>query len=505
MKKYLNMHVKRNYYLALIIFWIYVIVVKAPFYLTKGYTNYKLQYLKIALWLLIIILSFIFTALFDTADEKTFLKLSFILGIWVIILNPFVHRFDESTHFFRSFAISQGSFIDIIKDGKIGANISDNYSSIIKEKLSIKSYFTSPELWNVKFSSAKSFFKNPYMSSVTPINHGIAAIGIFFANLIGMDTVGVIITGRLCDYLFYTILCYFAIKNMKYYKTLFFTVAALPMTIWLAGSFSIDPILISTSLLFISICLKYYFDKTENSVTLKDVILLIFCSIFISSVKYLVYTPILLLFFLIPKNKFEKKQYIAAIVSASFIILGMISMQGYLLKKIPFIENRNGDVNVGRQVRFMLSHIIRTCRNFANYFISTSLTHIEGLHYDGVIEVLGRYLGIFAVFGAVFEKERYPFETIKKKKFIGVFFLGISFIIYAFTIAALYVGFTPVGKFDVEGIQTRYIVPFLVLIMIVISFVNIENKIRNYERKAAFIMGLGIINMLAGLLIAAFA
>lgn len=80
----------------------------------------------------------------------------------------------------------------------------------------------------------------------------------------------------------------------------------MPYGLWLAGSFSIDPILIGASLMFLSISLKYYFDDSEDVVKTRDIILLLISGAFIASVKYLVYTPILLTFFLIPKKKFKK-------------------------------------------------------------------------------------------------------------------------------------------------------------------------------------------------------
>jgi len=64
-------------------------------------------------------------------------------------------------------------------------------------------------------------------------------------------------------------------------------------------------------------------------------------------------------------------------------------------------------------------------------------------------------------------------------------------------IGALYVGFTPVGKFAVEGVQTRYILPFIALVMIALSSLQIKNECRNYEHFLVILMVLGNLNQLA--------
>lgn len=471
--------------------------------LKTGYWRYELQILKLVMWVIIIALSFIFIWIFDKADEKTFLKLSFTLGITLIFLDPFVHPIDESTHFFRSYMISQGDFFDTVENGKIGGDVSSNYADIVETKLSLKSYCTNSELWNQSFERSKEFYSNPYMSSVIPVNHAIGAVGIFIGNMFHLPAVAVILLGRLMDYLFYVMFCYYAIKKANYYKNLFFIVATLPTGLYLAASYSIDPVLISASLLFASICLRHYFEK-ELQMTRKEKIALLICCVFVSSVKYLVYTPILLLFLLIPRKKFSKKEYLIEWTVALSIISLMAAMQLYLLNAFPFKEDRNGDVDVARQVEYMSHNLIVTIQNFATYISNSVLGHVQGLGRVKCISFVTPFIGIFAVFGAFLETKKYKFEE-KEKRMITALLLGIFSLVFALTIVSLYVGFTPVGKFAVEGLQTRYLIPVLLFVMIPISSIHVDNHIENYEEKTAFIMSVGIMDMIARFLIDIFA
>ena len=465
------------------------------------YYIFAFQILKIVLWILGIISSIVLVIIVDGANEKSFMIIAIATGVAIIFSNTFVHPLDESTHFFRSFMISQGDFLDCTdSQGNIGGWVSENYNQIMSQQLNIKNYLLNHEIWNQPFSKEKVFVINPYMSSVTPLNHAVAAIGVFIGRLINAPAIVVIILGRVSDLTFYICFCYAAIKNSRYYKTLFFTAALVPYGLWLAGSFSIDPILIGASLMFLSISLKYYFDDSEDVVKTRDIILLLISGAFIASVKYLVYTPILLTFFLIPKKKFKKKQWVTVLLLAIILIGIMALVQLKLLSSFKFTEDRNGDVDVARQIKYIISDFGTVFRNILNYFVESQLGFFEGMTPRYGSETVRDLIGLFLIFGAAFEIKRYEFSNKNKKYIFILLMLFIFATIYLLTTVSLYLGFTPVGKFDVEGVQPRYFVPVLIFLMIPMSFVPIKNNIKRYSEKVAFIMLLGQVNMFMGLL-----
>ena len=175
-----------------------------------------------------------------------------------------------------------------------------------------------------------------------------------------------------------------------------------------------------------------------------------------------------------------------------------------MLKAFPFTEDRNGYVNVGEQIKFILVHIPYTISNFTNYFSNNLLNHLEGFHYEtGILEV-GKIAGLMLVVCAFLEKRKYKFESKKEKILLAIVCLGIFIISYGLTIVALYAGFTPVGLKDVQGLQTRYWLPILFPLMLVISMLPIKNNLVNYEKYVGFFMGLGIVNTLSGILLKIF-
>ena len=82
--------------------------------------------------------------------------------------------------------------------------------------------------------------------------------------------------------------------------------------------------------------------------------------------------------------------------------------------------------------------------------------------------------------------------------------LSLVTVTYLLIVAALYAGYTPVGKYGVDGVQTRYWLPLLLPVMLLISYIPVKNEIKNYEKKVSFIMIAGTLNIIAGALLDVF-
>ncbi len=463
-----------------------------------GFYDYGLQVVRIICWILLIITSLLFVINISDCYEKNFIILAFFLGLLSVVFNPFPHAIDESTHFFRSFMISQGDFDDVIRIGQIGGNVSVNYSDIVDNSMSVKSLYQNPDRWLQSFSSKRDFYVNPYMSSVVPVNHCFAAAGIFLCRVLGLPAVVVIYLGRLITFLIYVLLCYFAIKKAEYYKGMFFAVSTLPISIWLAASFSIDPLVISASLLYTSICLRHFFDQ-ELRLTGKERAALIITAVIIVSVKYMIYSPILLMVFLIPGSKIGKKRYMAVCVTGAVLMIVFALWQVLLMKKFPFVEDRNGDVNVARQISYVFSHIPDTVRTFIKYISDSMTSHIENISYYDTFTALTRLTGFLVMAGAAIDPDKYEFKDSHMKRKLLWICISILAVCSLLIMASLYAGYTPVGKNTIDGIQPRYFIPIIIYAMIPVSMIKLRNEIPRYREKLSMLMGLEMMNMLSAL------
>lgn len=467
--------------------------------------NDAVRTILILSYVVVIVLSYICCIMISKPDEKSFLVISVIIGILMVFANPFFHPIDESTHFFRSFAISEGQLIDVTNEnGQIGAILPENYE--FGSQLNLKSVVVEQHIFGESFSKDNKFISNPYMSSVLPTNHLVAAIGIFIANLFHAPIFVVVWMSRLSVLLVYIMLCYWAIKNAPRFKSLFFIVALLPMSMWLAASCSQDPIINAAALLFTSLCLKYKFGDDEK-ISKIDMIAILLCGISIASVKYLVYSPLLLLFFVIPKEKFQNKHRTTMIVLAIMVMVGCLAGQFALLDKFPFEEDRNGDVDVARQIKYILGNIGTTVRNFAQYAVTNLLIHLKSFRYETATQLFSELSCVFGIAVApILCKDKFSWKESEKKqeKVMTVMMVVIVVIVALLAITALYLGYTPVGKYAVDGLQTRYFIPVLIPIMYLLSKLKVENNIEKYELIVSNLMFLGLLDMVVGLLINVF-
>lgn len=473
------------------------IVKKEPI-IKLTYYESKLIILYIAILLVLLTVSIVLILYVKPKlDEKMFLFFAIILGICYLVFTPFPHEIDEFTHYFKSYLIANGNiYNDINSKGEIGGIVPDNFDEMQNAyEISLKTIFLKDNLTKLKYSDTDEFYKNIYLSSTIPIDHSVASIGILIAKIFDMNIVGYIILARGVTLAAYIVISYFAIKNMKYYKTTMFVILTLPIGLWMAGTVSVDPILHGAAFLFASICLKYFFDDNmENKVTLLDKVLIIVTAVCIISIKYLVYTPLVLLFFIIPKEKFKtNKEYIYMICMSIMIGILIIIWQFWMLGTFKYVEDRtSGRTGIEGQIEFIFGNVY--------FFVRTYIMSFANVWKES-IQLTSSFAPIiipsYFTFVAILEKEKYEFKGKKKRALILFAIIVIS--IVALVFLAEYLAWNPIGNEEIIGYQGRYIIPVLLLWGILIgNIIKVENKVGNYELMIALFVIVTNLNVIFG-------
>lgn len=463
------------------------------------YQNHALETIFLSGWIMLVLISYIGLFLLGKPIEKWFLYIGTTVGMLWLVFNPFPHALDEGTHFFRAVAISEGSLLNTIEDEEIGARITDSYETLITYNFTPYSWYLNGELYASHLSGNRSFQRNPYAATYNPLLHMFPAAGIYVMTIIHAPLFMVILTSRFVYFLMYILFCYIGIRSARYYKTILCGVSLIPFSLALGASCTQDSLITSGAICFLGCFLGLYFSG-NNKLRMKDFFWVICMSVIIAAPKYLIYVPLLLLLFLIPKNRFEPRHRIIIFLTIAGICLLSAAVQIYLLKAFPYVEDRNEAVSVAGQIKFVLTHIEFSVRNLGSYMVEHFVSHViedtvfwvgGGTRFGSIRTIAGVLILIIAVTS----KDGYYWSNKREKRIFSAAGVLIGVLISGLVIAALYAGFTPVGSWSVQGVQSRYFYPVLPILYI---FLSMASGIRGQEKqadRAAF--GLMVINLLS--------
>lgn len=431
--------------------------------------------------------------------EHNFLIVYSGLMIFFIFLNPMGQTPDEYMHFLRAYSISEGKILGIKSDDgySIGSYLpkglydkvvlSDGGICTIDNNIKIENYNKSI---NKDTVSDKEFYTLNNTLVYPVISYLPQTIGIFIGKLLNMSVFGVFTMGRFLNMIFYGLLSFSSINIIKKkYKLILMFIALLPMSFYLGTSLSTDSILIGLSLLYIALC----FSETELKERKNIRIWMYSVGILMSLCKF-TYLPIILLHWLTDKNhkKNIKKGILFDVICIS--IVGLWNL--FVMLNVESISNDQNIIPL-EQVKFILMHPVRYIftilytiyYNFYDYILQLNtigwLTHTLKLLVPFTI-----LLFIVYSFVKTSEEDR---EKLKSGELAIIAVSIIGTIIFIFT--ALYLTWTPVGYKMISGVQGRYFIPVIPIMMIFLKeyFCNTYIKIKDQYRVLSLISLIGLI------------
>jgi len=412
--------------------------------------------------------------------EKIFLILGICLGIVMVFINVPLARYDEHAHFWRAYELSCG----VIKSGT--QELPSSIFNIIIDNEGVyhiedrTSYDYMKEISNINLNeSDKSFQTVGATATLSPFSYIPQTIGCIIGNILRLKPIIIVYLARLTNLLFYIGMLYLAIKIMprEKWKEVIMLIALFPMSLNLASSVSPDVTIISLSILFVSYILSLKFKKEK--VKIIDWIILVILNLIVSMSK-IVYLPMVLLYFLIPKEKFKNKKQRSLLFFISIILFVSIYFvwQSIATGAVTIIRTSTTE-----QIYFTLSNIMRDVYTGINtiYKYSTDyyLTMIGGWNTQPMIIIIFSIILFIAVFGKnnneIDEKDVIKLEK-RDKILISLAILLSVLLIFV----GLYIPWTRACFTYVEGVQGRYFLPVLLPLILILEknkfYYDIKNK-----------------------------
>ncbi|MBR3660485.1 MAG: DUF2142 domain-containing protein [Bacilli bacterium] len=408
------------------------------------------------------------------AFEKLFLIVALSLGLLLLVLIPVGKVPDEYSHFGRAYDISMGNLMASEKGSDMPIEIATsviseqeygNYSEIIK-----------------KITTENSGQTSHYVFLNTAVYNFICyipqTIGIIVGKVFNAPVLLDAYLGRITNFICWITLLYFSIKFIPFAKKYLILISLLPITLQEAVSLSPDALTFASCVFLISYTL--YLANTKREFVIKDYVILSVMCIIVSLCK-IVYMPVCLILFILPKEKFKSlKDKNIKILSLALIVI-TLNLSWLKIASGFLIETHPG-VNPVLQKNWVLSHpfsylkvlIMSIYTNYHFYLSSMMGQSLELLSVD----VTGFYPKI-SLFGLIILTilDRFTDIFIKFKDKILFLFIVISIIVLIFT--SLYIQWTPVKYPVVDGVQGRYFLPLLCLIPLI--FYNSKKRLKTYD------------------------
>ena len=429
--------------------------------------------------------------------ERIFMYLVIPIGLLYIFIIPLGRAPDENTHFYRAYEISTGNFIAKKNELKQGGdylpkNINQIFGDSTKYKDEIKNL-------NIKASSEKKFVSFPNTSMYSFITYFPQVLGVTIGILLNLPILWIALLGRLSNFFVWILLMYFSIKLMPFKKLSLLIIMFLPMMIQEATSLSADALTNGTTFLFISyiLYLKY---NDKSKVEKKHMIIISLVAIIMSICK-IVYLPICLLIFLIPKQKFRNK-------NQKFIWIGMLALLVCIISLFFFylttgyVLRTESNIDTISQVRYILSNPFR-------YMLAIFRTIYKDFHLF-VVSFVGEALCWYDVtISPVFTKLMWLIiivviilDNIQLKVNYYLLYVFVTLSVIALIFTSEYLSWTPIGSLFIEGIQGRYFIPLFIPCLMMINFNDLKYNLTRIYKYLFLIMIFINISVLATLFVA---
>jgi len=445
--------------------------------------------------------------------EKIFVFLSLLFGIIYIILSPPFQLADEENHFYRSYQIANGNFVAQVKDNRVGGEVPKSVNDIAlrcnRMVFNVNLQINKTELIDSLSQSLNReqtvFVDFPNTANYSPVTYIPQVLAIFIFKLFNASPLILMYFARLFALLFWTILTYFSIKIIPFKKQLWLFISLLPEVMYFHAAVSGDVVNNSVAILLISLILNLAYTDRKINYKILGILLLLTLTLALSKI---VYTSTILIFLIIPSQKFVNIKN-KILTFAGIIIIAGISV----LLWSSVIENQytsyftynpfyRENITLGyladikQQTDFMLNNKTETIKIFLKSFADNSWNIIRNYISDFAYSqiTLPLILIYTILLWIIFNLAAKTDDNIKLKKTDRFLFLITAIGIIFSVMLTQYLSWDEVGSKTIYPYQGRYFFPVipLILISLIINKIKISDKIIKITNLVFIILNLTI-------------
>lgn len=324
-------------------------------------------------------------------------------------------------------------------------------------------------------------------------------IGMAIGRLLHFNALTIILLGRLCSVIVFSLCSYFVIKKLPVLKITFFLLSLFPMTMQQVASYSYDTIIIIIASLYIAYCLDFIYSRKESSML--DVMLTIILGTMLAQVKGGSYVPItfLLVVLLVRYFKNNLKKCLGAF--AMLFVFTFAFLKRNILTVIGLAGRSQGDAVGGASnqelytLSYLLEHPKKLILLYANtlfergdYYLQTMLggklawlnLEISWVYLIAILILVLISLGI---------KEENSIHSVRITLFERTWYLIVAVGSFVLVILSMLLVWTNMSEVIVTGVQGRYFLPALFVFLLVFKNRLLEHsKIKDIHLVCAMVI-----------------
>ena len=188
------------------------------------------------------------------------------------------------------------------------------------------------------------------------------------------------------------------------------------------------------------------------------------------------YVLFVFLILIVPRDNFKNNKYFSLSLILPFIILMICCLWRLFYTSGQLFYSYRGDyfltsnINTSAQLHFLFSNPISALKVLSNIILTIPSDCIgffkfyHGVWLDCIFPISIMYTVFFIFFSFI-----YPIDVKLNKKARLIIFIIVSLIFLGLNMVQ-YLSWTPVGLFNVEGMQSRYYIPLLLFLPLIFNF-----------------------------------
>lgn len=418
--------------------------------------------------------------LFKFKLHYIFAFLSLIIGFVYLLIIPTYTVPDEWTHFLTAYSKSSMILQVDAFDDEGNVLLYDDATDYFLRNQKPRCHDYSRYFEGV-FGREKDSLPGP-ISTRQPLglsNFGYTpqVIGVTMGRFFNLNCEQISFLGRFMALLLYCVIMSFSIKIVpKVAKSFMFVIGLFPITMQQICSFNYDSVLFTFSFLLFACLLNLVLNKDKKKVSKLDYFIIIISTIIISTIK-IIYVPILGLGLFIPKEKFNHKyEKLLIIIGLIFLTLFVYVFSVKLNANIKHDFVKIPENNIYYSLSYVLNNpwkeiqlLIATIQNNFSFYFESMITGPLGW-LD--ISVPGSFLAGYSLL-LMLSLIDHDGEMIIDRK-LKIMSLALFFLVFIVILLALQITWTVAGSKTVIGVQGRYFLPVLPLLLLALKSKKIQ-------------------------------